>query len=85
MTVDDIPHGDDLEPWQRAMDSVMRSQDRGYRPPKACKHCGSTTGCAADTGWPCTAERAKAIEDNHYQRTIGTTDLSARGYRSFWD
>jgi hypothetical protein len=50
-----------------------------------CKHCGSTTGCESDKGWPCTAERAKAIEDAHWKRTIGTTDLAARGYRSFWD
>jgi len=25
------------------------------------------------------------IENRHWERTLGTTDLAARGYRSFWD
>lgn len=52
---------------------------------KACEHCGSNTGCARDTGWPCTAKQAQAIEDNYYRTAHGTTSLSQRGYRSFWD
>lgn len=52
---------------------------------KACDYCGSTSGCARDTGWPCTAKRAQAIEDNYYRTALGTTSLSKRGYRSFWD
>jgi hypothetical protein len=32
-----------------------------------------------------TAEEAKRVEDGYWMRTLGTTDLAARGYRSFWD
>jgi hypothetical protein len=32
-----------------------------------------------------TAEEAKRVEERHWKQTIGTTDLAARGYRSFWD
>jgi hypothetical protein len=48
---------------------------------RTCEYCGSTTGCAADTGWPCTAERVEAIENAYY----GNVGLAQRGYRSFWD
>jgi hypothetical protein len=52
---------------------------------KECDRCGSTTGCARDTGWPCTAKQAENIENRYYRRYHGTTDLAARGNRSFWD
>jgi hypothetical protein len=32
-----------------------------------------------------TAEQAQASEDRWAKQTFGTTDLAARGYRSFWD
>ena len=32
-----------------------------------------------------TAEQAKQAEDRYWKSTLGTTDLAARGYRSFWD
>ena len=43
-----------------------------------CRYCGSTTGCPADTGWPCTQERVDAIA-----RRAG---YGGQGdYRSYWD
>jgi hypothetical protein len=47
----------------------------------ACEHCGSTTGCPADTGWPCTDRRVEQAEARYY----GNTGLADRGYRSYWD
>jgi len=45
---------------------------------KECRRCGSTEGCAADYGWPCTDEQVRAIEKRH--------GYGGRGdYRSFWD
>ena len=32
-----------------------------------------------------TAEQAQAAEDRWAKRAFGTTDLSARGNRSYWD
>ena len=32
-----------------------------------------------------TAEQAEAIENRYWKRAVGTTSLSERGYRSFWD
>lgn len=32
-----------------------------------------------------TKNEAQQIEDRYWKRTLGTTDLAARGYRSFWD
>lgn len=32
-----------------------------------------------------TAEQAEQVENRYWKQTIGTTDLAARGYRSFWD
>lgn len=43
-----------------------------------CRYCGSTTGCPADTGWPCTQQRADAIARRHGYGGPGD-------YRSFWD
>jgi len=28
---------------------------------------------------------AEQIENRYWKQALGTTDLSARGYRSFWD
>jgi hypothetical protein len=32
-----------------------------------------------------TADEAQKIEDRYWKQSLGTTDLAARGYRSFWD
>lgn len=32
-----------------------------------------------------TKDQAQEIEDRYWKRAVGTTSLSARGYRSFWD
>lgn len=30
-------------------------------------------------------DRAQEIEDRYWKRAVGTTSLSERGYRSFWE
>lgn len=50
---------------------------------RTCTKC-DYEHCASPYGWPC-AGQAKRIEDEHWKRTVGTTDLAARGYRSYWD
>ena len=45
---------------------------------RECQYCGSTTGCMADKGWPCTPERVEAIERRHGYG--GSYD-----HRSYWD
>jgi len=47
-----------------------------------CRFCGNT---GPTKGWPCCARQARAIEDAYWLKTRGTTDLAARGYRSYWD
>lgn len=32
-----------------------------------------------------TADQAEKIENAYWKSALGTTDLAARGYRSFWD
>jgi hypothetical protein len=44
----------------------------------ACQYCGSTSGCAATQGWPCTAERVEAIERRAGYGKPGDN-------RSYWD
>jgi hypothetical protein len=31
------------------------------------------------------APTSEQIENRYWKRALGTTDLAARGYRSFWD
>lgn len=32
-----------------------------------------------------TADKAEEIENRYWKSALGTTDLAARGYRSYWD
>lgn len=32
-----------------------------------------------------TAKKAQEAEERYYKNALGTTDLAARGYRSYWD
>lgn len=45
---------------------------------RECRYCGSTEGCPADQGWPCTDERVRLIEQRHGYGGSGD-------YRSFWE
>jgi hypothetical protein len=42
-------------------------------------------GQVADMVNNLTEDRAQEIEDRYWKRALGTTSLSERGYRSFWD
>ena len=43
-----------------------------------CQYCGSTTGCAATEGWPCTEQRVADIERRAGYGRPGDN-------RSYWD